>query len=113
MTEIINIITNDSNPMEREIKKIQSQNSSAFKIMVAALDITGDGAGYIFDGLIKRDGSNNTTLCVCNKIILHEDDATWDCDITADDTTDSLIITVTGDADNIVKWAARLDGLSF
>jgi len=91
---------------------IRAQCALTFKIMVTARDNTsGDCAGYLFDGLIKRDGANNTTLCVCNKTVLHEDDDTWDCDVAADDTNEALQITVTGDADNNVKWAARLDGV--
>ena len=93
---------------------IRAQCALTFKIMVTARDNTsGDCAAYLFDGLIKRDGANNTTLCVCNKTVLHEDvDATdWDCDVAADDTNEALQITVTGDADNNVKWAARLDGV--
>ena len=91
---------------------IRAQSALTFKIMVTARDNTsGDCAAYLFDGLIKRDGANNTTLCVCNKTALHEDDDTWDCDVAADDTNEALQITVTGDADNTVKWAARLDGV--
>jgi len=60
---------------------IRAQSALIFKIMVTARDNTaGDCAAYLFDGLIKRDGANNTTLCVCNKTVLHEDDDTWDCD---------------------------------
>lgn len=91
---------------------IRAQCALTFKIMVTARDNTsGDCAAYLFDGLIKRDGSNNTTLCASNKTILHEDDDTWDCDIAADDTNEALQITITGDVDNNVKWAARLDGV--
>lgn len=91
---------------------IQPQSALTFKIMVTARDdTTGDCAAYLFDGLIKRDNANNTTLCVCNKTVLHEDDDTWDCDVAADDTNETLQITVTGDADNTVKWASRLDGV--
>lgn len=91
---------------------IRPQSALTFKIMVTARDnTTGDCAAYLFDGLIKRDSANNTTLCICNKTVLHEDDATWDCDVAADDTNEALQITVTGDAENIVRWSARLDGV--
>jgi len=89
---------------------IRPQSALIFKLMVTARDNTsGDCAGYLFDGLIKRDGANNTTLCVCNKTMLHEDDDTWDCEIAAAGTR--IVITVTGDADNLVRWASRLDGV--
>ena len=107
--------TTDATPVSMSVNgttifTIRPQSALTFKIMVTARDNTsGDCAGYLFDGLIKRDGSNNTTLCASNKTILHEDDDTWDCDIAAAGTT--LQITVTGDADNLVRWAARLDGV--
>jgi len=89
---------------------IRPQSALTFKIMVTARDnTTGDCAGYLFDGLIKRDGSNNTTLCASNKTVLHEDDDTWDCEIAAEGTM--LAITVTGDDANLVRWIARLDGV--
>jgi len=91
---------------------VRASSALTFKIMVTARDnTTGDCAAYLFDGLIKRDASNNTTLCVCNKTVEWEDDATWDCDVTADDTNEAITITVTGDASNTVQWTARLDGV--
>jgi len=91
---------------------IRASSALTFKIMVTARDNTsGDCAAYIFDGLIKRDAADNTTMSVCNKTVTHEDDATWDCNVTADDVNEALIITVTGDAVNTTQWAARLDGV--
>jgi len=91
---------------------IKEKSSLAFKITVVARDNTAnESAMYTFEGLIHRDGANNTVLDVCNKTVIHEDDDTWDCDVTADDTYDVLIITVTGDVSNTVRWAARLDGV--
>jgi len=91
---------------------IRASSALSFKIMVTARDnTTGDCAAYLFKGIIKRDASNNTTLVDSNKTVLHEDDATWDCDVNADDTNEALRLTVTGDADNVVQWAARVDGV--
>jgi hypothetical protein len=39
------------------------------------------------------------------KTVLAEDDATWDANVTADDTNDSLKITVTGPSAS-VRWVA-------
>lgn len=53
---------------------IRPQSALIFKIMVTARDnTTGDCAAYLFEGLIKRDGSNNTTLSVCNVTVNNTD----------------------------------------
>ena len=91
---------------------VRAKSALAFRITVVARDDTaGHVAMYTFEGLIKRDNLNNTVMSVCNKMVIHEDDATWDCNVTADDTNEALIITVTGDATNIVQWAAVLEGV--
>lgn len=91
---------------------INANSALAFRVTVVARDDTaGDVAMYTFEGLIKRDGAGNTTMSVCNKTVVHEDDATWDCAVTADDTNEALVITVTGDADNPTQWAAVLEGV--
>jgi len=91
---------------------IRPQSALTFKILVAARDDTADHcADYMFEGLIKRDGAGNTVLSTVTKTVKYEGDATWDCNVTADDANEALIITVTGDADNTVQWAARLDGV--
>jgi len=92
---------------------IRASSVLAFTILISARDnVSGDCAAYKVEGAIKRDGSNNTSLLTPATITpIHEDDASWDVAITADDTNEALVITVTGDADNIVQWAARLDGV--
>ena len=113
------MVTNNNTPVEMRAGTIIGQrydileNSCvAFKIMVTARDnISGDCAAYKFEGLIKRDGADNTVMSVCNKTVIHEDDATWDCDVTADDANEALKIEITGDASNKVQWSARLDGV--
>jgi len=91
---------------------INAQSALAFQIKVVARDdIANEVAMYTFEGLIKRDAANNTVMSVCNKTIVHEDDATWDCNVTADDANEALIITVTGDATNPTQWAAVLEGV--
>ena len=91
---------------------IIAQSALAFRITVVARDNTAnDVAMYTFEGVIKRDAANNTVLSVCNKTIVYEGDAAWDCAVTADDANEALIITVTGDAANPVQWAAVLEGV--
>jgi hypothetical protein len=91
---------------------INAESALAFRIKVVARDnVSGDVAMYTFEGLIKRDAANNTLMSVCNKTVVYEDDAAWDCDVTADDANEAIIITVTGDDTNPTKWAAVLDGV--
>lgn len=91
---------------------IRAKSVLTFTILISARDnVSGDCAAYKFEGAIKRDAAGNTTLLVANKTVIHEDDATWDVAVTADDTNEALKIEVTGDAANIVQWAARLDGV--
>jgi len=91
---------------------IKPSSVISFTLQVVARDNTsGDCAVYHFKGGIKRDGSNNTVLMATTKDTVQEDDSTWDVAVTANDTNEALKITVTGDASNTVKWAARLDGI--
>jgi len=92
---------------------VRASSVLVFTIHIGARDNTsGDCAAYEFKGAIKRDGAGNTAIMgTVNKTIVAEDDATWDVAVTADDTNEALIITVTGDASNTVQWVARLDGV--
>jgi hypothetical protein len=91
---------------------IRASSALAFRITVVARDnVANDVAMYTFEGVIKRDAANNTVMSICNKTVVYEDDATWDCNVTADDVNEALAITVTGDAANPVQWAGVLEGV--
>ncbi|MBA7637528.1 hypothetical protein ES703_45173 [subsurface metagenome] len=92
---------------------IRPSSALAFRLIIVARDnVAGEVARYsVRDGLIERDAAGNTTMVLCTVTVDHEDDATWDVAVTADDGNDALIITVTGDADNPVQWAAVMDGV--
>lgn len=92
---------------------IRAQSALAFRMMIVARDNVGNEVAMytVSDGLIKRDGANNTVMVNCTVTVVHEDDATWDVAVAADDTNEALIITVTGDDTNPVQWAAVLDGV--
>lgn len=87
---------------------IAASSSESFTLQVDGRDTTtGDEMTMFFRGSIKRDGANNTTLSGLGSETTAKDDATWDISVTADDTNEALIITVTGDATNSVEWAAK------
>lgn len=91
---------------------IRASSALSFELQVVARDNTANEvARYSFEGLIKRDGANNTVLSWSIGGADYEDDASWDCVISADDVNEALKITVTGDGTNITQWAAVLDGV--
>ncbi len=92
---------------------IRASSALAFRMTIVARDnVAGHVAMYtVDDGLIKRDGANNTVMVNCTVVTVHEDDAGWDVAVTADDGNEALIITVTGDAANPTQWAVVMDGV--
>ncbi len=90
---------------------IVAASAITFKIMVSARDNTsGDIAGYEIRGVIKRNSSNNTVIVgTIIKTVLAEEDSSWDIAVEADDANEALVIKVTGDATNTVKWKATID----
>lgn len=92
---------------------IRPSSVLAFDMIITARDnVDNEVARYsVHDGLIKRDGANNTAMVLCTVTVDHEDDATWDCTVTADDVNEALIITVTGDGTNITQWVAVMNGV--
>ncbi len=92
---------------------IRAKSVLAFDMIIIARDnVANEVARYsVHDGLIKRDAANNTVMVLCTVTVDHEDDAGWDCTVTADDTNEALIITVTGDDTNITQWAAVMNGV--
>ena len=92
---------------------IRPSSTMTFTGLITARDnVAGHGAAYKIEGAIKRDAAGNTAVLAAVTITaIHEDDASWDVTVAADDTNEALVITVTGDATNITQWAARVDGV--
>ncbi len=88
---------------------ISANTSQSFNILLNAYDSVGDiVSSFTFRGAIKRDGSNSTVIVgEVNKVRDSKDvGSSLDADVSADDTNEALIITVTGDAVNTVAWHA-------
>jgi len=69
-------------------------------------------ARNINHGAIWRDGANNTTLLASSMLLIHKDDASYDCKCVADDPNNALQIQIT-DTDNDgvdVRWVATIWG---
>jgi hypothetical protein len=84
-----------------------------FSMLVAArrTDAVGGGAGYRFDGVIRKDTTAGSTTLVgaVVKSILGETNAAWDVVVDADTTNGSLRIRVTGEAAKTIRWIATID----
>ena len=89
---------------------VRASTTWAFDITVAARSDGGvDNATYMYRGMVKRDASNNTVLVgTVDNFYTNETNAAWDVAVTADDTTESLKITVTGAAATNINWTAKV-----
>ncbi len=92
---------------------LQPQSAITFDILVVARDkVTDEMASYKFTGAAKRDSASNSSIIgTVTKLVIAEDDVTWDCNVTVDNTTNTLVITVIGAATNQVSWAASSHGV--
>jgi len=91
---------------------VPANTTWAFTAHVSGRSSSGtNNAYYIRQGVIKRDGANNTTLVGTVQTIGTdiESDAAWDVAVTADDTNECLLITVTGVAATNIRWLAKVD----
>ncbi len=88
---------------------IISSSILKFKLSATAIDTTTNNvAVYTIEGAIKNLAGVTSLVGTPNKTIIAEDDATWDINVTADDTNDALAVKVIGSA-NTVKWTVRVD----
>jgi hypothetical protein len=83
-----------------------------FQLLVAArrTDATGGGAGYRFEGVLRKDTSPASTTFVGtpSKVILGETNAAWDVNVVADTATGALRVNVTGETGKTIRWVAAL-----
>lgn len=87
---------------------ISANTTKTFEIKIVAGDNV-SAKSWNISGSIRRDGANNTALGgAVKKTSFGEDDAAsgWDVTVTADNTNEALIITVTGEAAKTIKWKA-------
>ncbi len=103
-TPVIMSVGDGSNSLQ-----IPTNSVLALNIQVVGRDITtGDVNAYFFKAYIKNIGGTTSMSGDIIKDSL-EDDSSWDCNISANNTNDTLVITVTGDASNTVQWGASIN----
>lgn len=89
---------------------IATDTTWAFNIILVArrTDADNESAAYHFMGCIDRNGTTTALVGTVTKAVLAEDTAAWDADVTADDTNEALVITVTGEASKTIRWVAYI-----
>lgn len=90
---------------------IADDTTWAFVVTVVArrTDANNESAAYQFLGCIDRNGGTTALVGSVTKTVIAEDSAAWDCNVTADDTNDALVVTVTGEAGKSIRWVARVE----
>lgn len=89
---------------------IPSDSTWGFDIMVVArrTDADNESAFYRFEGAIDNNAGTTALVAAVVAATPIEDTAAWACAVTADDTNDALIITVTGENSKTINWVARV-----
>jgi trimeric autotransporter adhesin len=79
----------------------------SFDVLLVAKTAAGQAAGYRFTGVIKNHSGTTSLVGTVTKTVLAEDDSTWDANVTADNTTDALKISVNG-PNTATRWVATV-----
>ena len=93
---------------------LANNKMNAFRIMVvAASDNNTEGAAYEFKGLIKKDATAASAAIIgsVTKTVIAESVSAWDAAITADTANGAIAITVTGEAEKVIRWVAFIEML--
>lgn len=87
---------------------IASDTTWSFHILVVArrTDADNESAAYDFIGCIDNNAGTTALVGSVIKTVVAEDTAGWDCNVTADNTNDALIITATGENAKTIQWVA-------
>lgn len=89
---------------------IPSDTTWAFRILLVARRTNADNesAAYEFVGCIDNNAGTTALVGSVTKTVIAEDTSAWDADVTADNTNDALIITVTGENSKTIYWVATV-----
>lgn len=100
--------TTDENPVDLvDAVPVPMDNSFTFTVLIVAVDsATGDTHGFRYDGTIKNVSGVTSLVGMATGGDLTP--PLWSVDISADDTNDTLQISVTGESGKTINWAARV-----
>jgi hypothetical protein len=85
---------------------LPSNSMWTFRALVSGRSSAGEAAGYIFRGFIQNDNGTTWMREVANKEDIMEADSTWDVDVVANDTYNTLAISARGGTGDTVRWVA-------
>ena len=90
---------------------IPADEAWAYEWMIVAVDeTTKDKAVYSIKGLLINDGGTTTEVVAAEvEDILVKEDSTWSLDVQANDTADTLEVSVIGDAADTVNWKGTIN----
>jgi hypothetical protein len=82
-----------------------------FRAIVSGITDEGDVASYSFEGAISNIGMTTSIAGSVIKTVIAEDNALFDCNISADDTNDSLKIAIQVSDGTVgqMRWVARIE----
>lgn len=114
---IARVSTEDDSPRdllvgEEQYVILMDNKMNAFRVMVvAASSDNSEGAAYEFKGLIKKDATSASTALIgsITKTVIAESVSAWDANVAADTTHGSIGITVTGEAEKVIRWVAYVE----
>lgn len=104
-------LSNDGNaPAASTRIAIASDSTYAFEALVVArrTDADNESAGYKITGVIDNNAGTTALVGTPTVTILAEDTAAWDIAVTADNTNDALVFTVTGENAKTIRWVATV-----
>ena len=78
-----------------------------FDILITGRAASGNSAAYNIRGAIKNN-LGAMTVVGSVKTVLAEDDATWDANVAADQSSQSLVVRVTGPSGGPARWVASV-----
>lgn len=83
--------------------------SLVINIVARRTDANDECAAYRFEVVADRNGATSALVGSVTKTVIAEDTAAWDADVTVDDASDSIVITVTGELAKTILWFARIE----
>ncbi|HEY5912659.1 MAG TPA: hypothetical protein VJA21_18820, partial [Verrucomicrobiae bacterium] len=86
---------------------VPANTTWTFQILVSARSSAGEAAGYTITGMIGRAG-DITYAPVYTVTPIYESDAAWNVTVAADDANDALVIWVTGNTGDDIRWVASV-----
>ncbi len=115
-TIVMRINTTNATPTEMFLDgssvrlTMNNYTSWAFEILIVArrTNATDESAAYQILGCADKNSGAGTIALVgsITKVVIAEDNAAWDVDVTADTTNSSVKITVTGETSKNIQWVA-------